>query len=303
MNTTASDSQVANLAFTGPVDDFAEARAALGPVFIGGCVRSATTWAYRVLAQHSALHPPGGSLDHKELRFYDRVLTSPQPSAVGPVLFGELMYVCGKFFADRIGTGTRWLDGTPPNHEAFRHLLEWYPNARCIMRIRHPQEMFWSARKTPWNRDKPAHVLFGQNGANWKKAARTWLSLEEQPDPRVGLFRHEDLVAHPERQIREMFALADVEPTEEMIARGTGWLVHSTAQSVVRVGHMTERRNVVDARSYFLERRREIAADEAFCARVVREVGDLMGELGYHCLTEDIERESPVPTIAQVPPA
>jgi hypothetical protein len=85
-----------------------------------------------------------------------------------------------------------------PHHAKYVHtLLEWYPNGRVIHLVRDARDVCASLGNMPWGRKSAS-----ANAGLW--ADLTLAAERGQGNPRFSRVRYEDLVANPERTLRDL---------------------------------------------------------------------------------------------------
>ena len=160
-----------------------------------------------------------------------------------PAFFATLL----QCYAEAQGK-TRAGEKTPAHARYVNTLLEWYPNARVIHLVRDARDVCASLSNMPWGRKAAM--------ANAKLWADLTLAAERgQGNPRFCRVRYEDLVADPERTLRNLceFVGEQYEPamlgTSPVSTANKPWFLRShEALSKERMGVWQRRlsRNDVD---------------------------------------------------------
>lgn len=182
----------------------------------------------------------------RELSPYWRWLVAnvPQPEMERRLLAGErsergLMSAFMRVYADHLGRPVMG-EKTPAHLNHVETLLEWFPDGRVVHMLRDPRAVFVSDRHR--RRGKPRKpyswlmrvpflfdaVMLLQTTIAWAGAVRRHRALAARYPDRYVLLRFEDLVTHPETELRRLFDFLGVPlpeaPTDvKVVSRGFEW--------------------------------------------------------------------------------
>jgi hypothetical protein len=115
----------------------------------------------------------------------------------------------------------RWGEKTPVYFRHVSQLLRWFPDARVVYLLRDPRGVAASHQvvDTEWADLDPGHVA-----RSWLESVRTLESWTG--DPRVRLFRYEDVVAAPSGTLEELFAFIGGDYDGDLLASRGGAEAH-----------------------------------------------------------------------------
>lgn len=215
-------------------------------IFVGGCGRSGTTLFREILNRHSRIacgpetsifglpfnvnnQAQAWSLDAAELE----ALAAGSRDLVG---YAERFY--RRYLLEPQGK-TRWADKTPNNVRVISRLLTWFPRGRFIHLIRDGRDVACSLRNHPKEKVVNGKVVPVNNNHPISKCATRWLKdtatgLAFRGHPRCLEVRYEDLVDHPESEVRRVCAFLGEEFEPAMLdsekgaeIKGAGRLVNN----------------------------------------------------------------------------
>jgi hypothetical protein len=211
-----------------------------GPVFIAGPERSGTSLIYALLASHPNIamsrrtnmwtHYYNQYGDISKTENFERCLSmmmrykrlhklNPDPERVrhefmqGKRTYARLFALLEEHFAEQLDK-PRWGDKSL-NTERYTDLIfAAYPGARIIHMVRDPRDRYASSLK----RWKVSRSGIGGATALWL----TTIGLAERNQARFPeqymIIRYEDLVAQPEKKLREICTFIDEEYVSEMLS-------------------------------------------------------------------------------------
>lgn len=130
----------------------------------------------------------------------------------GPPTVGGALAIVFRAYAARFGKA-RWGDKRPGYHSYVPTLLRMFPDALFIQLVRDGRDCVASLKKMPWWR---RNVY--QSVAEWNLAVdNARRSARRLPPDRFHQIRYEDLVAHPERELKELCAFLGEEYDPAML--------------------------------------------------------------------------------------
>ncbi|MBI4881979.1 MAG: sulfotransferase [Planctomycetes bacterium] len=200
----------------------------LGPVFLVGCPRSGTTLLQRLLDAHPLVSIAPETFfirrfwkkrrvygDLRDCGRFERLVSDVTalqefadmgldaegfraaaravPRAID-ALFSLLLAEFAKL------RGTPWVGEKTPNHLLYMRTLErFFPDARFVHIVRDPRAVALSWRGVPWSNGSLA-----QDAEVWRRYLATARAKPPRQRERLLLLRYEELVAHPEPQLRKL---------------------------------------------------------------------------------------------------
>lgn len=217
---------------------------AADPIFVGGHVRSGTTWIYDLLTTHnlvagvfeswvfSPLHGVGGLFAREQ---WDAGLDSQMQERIGRPWGLQQMIDRDEMLADLRRLLEGWMgralepqhrylvEKTPPHLEGMHQISEVFPRARFIHVVRDGRDVAVSLRAAArsWN------PLFGQiDGRFYLKQARNWQrsvgaisSAGASLGDRYLELRYEDLHRDPDHWLEQMFDFCGIPHDRPLIER------------------------------------------------------------------------------------
>jgi hypothetical protein len=157
----------------------------------------------------------------------------------------------------------RWGEKTPVYFRHIGQLLDWFPGASIVFLLRDPRGLAAShkAVDTEWADLDPSHVA-----RSWMESVRILSSWSVEP--RVRLFRYEDIVTAPTQTLAELFRFlgSEYEPTltdrQPMDLRENGSFAPDAA---VEASHIDKWRERLSAR--------DVETIEHICGRTMDDHG------------------------------
>ena len=193
------------------------------PVFIVGMVRSGTTLVEQILAAHPQVAAGG------ELRFWIEQLAkfTAGPEDATPSLYASSIEAYERVLDQISTTARRVTDKMPINYQALGAIIRTYPKARIVHCRRNPIDTCLSVYMTPfftapefaYDRED---IVFGYR--EYTRVMRRW--RDTFPPAQILDVRYEQLIADPERSIRELIAFVGLDWDD-------GCLQHSSARGSV----------------------------------------------------------------------
>jgi hypothetical protein len=102
---------------------------------------------------------------------------------------------------------------TPPNIHYVLAILKMFPNARIINIVRDPRDVVNSLLAVPW----ASTSVFG-NVRRWQQCVRLHLKYSQSlPEHTYTSVRYEDLISHPEEELKRLCDFLDISFTTEML--------------------------------------------------------------------------------------
>ncbi|WP_022853137.1 sulfotransferase family protein [Thermodesulfatator atlanticus] len=173
------------------------------PNFIGvGVQRSATTWIFECLREHSEIYVP----PQKELHFFD-------------AHFDKGLNWYKKFFEE--AKGKKAVGEITPdyiyNYKALERIAATIPNVKILVSLRHPVDRAYSAYsllKNSYYKDISFEEAFWQkeyikNVGFYSKHIKVLYNLF--PKKNVLIFLYDDILTCPERVAKEIYKFLDVD--------------------------------------------------------------------------------------------
>lgn len=200
------------------------------PFFIAGFERSGTSLLRAVLHQHPALAIPARG----ELQFFSRWmdrygdLSDPARRAT----FTDAFFSESKFryldvpaenviarFEERYPTYVAFFEAVMEAYAAAQGKPRWgekstthifhldkimahFPGAPIIVIVRDPRDTFLSVVRAAWHRKD--HIQPAAWARKWNDTYAKAAAFMEHEPPRFLLYRHEDFVAHPEKELKRV---------------------------------------------------------------------------------------------------
>ncbi|MFN8518492.1 MAG: sulfotransferase [Chloroflexota bacterium] len=248
-------------------------------VFIGGTPRSGTTLVRRILDRHPSLccGPETSILLPGGMRI-DQVASAYRwPAADLRALMADSPSQ-GAFvdaFAERYRRQRdrpRWAEKTPLNVLCFGWALERFPEARVVHVVRDGRDVVCSMRQHPDRRWVDGVEVKELRPQSVDAYMRRWVrdteaGVAQRDDPRYLEVRYEDLVADPERVMRELVE-----------ALGEQWLPELLVEKVPKGGKRAHANSRISTASVG-RWRQDLTVDER---RRVQAIGrPLLERLGY----------------------
>jgi len=214
-----------------------------GPIFVAGLERSGTSLLYALLASHPNIamtrrtnlwtHFYGqygdleddGNLDrclatmmrYKRLRVLDPDVVRLRRDFVGgPRHDARLFALLEEQYAQRVGR-PRWGDKSLHTERWAVPILGSYPGSRILHMIRDPRDRFASSRAR-WRLRRGG---VGVGAAEWVRSARLAIRNQAAHPDRYRVVRYEDLVTHPDEELRALCEFVD-EPYDVSMLTMTG---------------------------------------------------------------------------------
>ncbi len=198
------------------------------PLFVVGCERSGTTLLAVMVGRHSeiAMTPEthfflrvvprcgwsGGEREGDHAAMVERLFNSPRGGDLGlergevlarfssgAATYPRLFEVVMAIYAENHGK-VRAAEKTPFHLYKVPLILEWFPEARVVGLVRDGRDTVLSILNAPWT----AHRSMRRQSDKWNHAAREALRLRKRYPEKFLLIRYEDLVAEPEKTMREV---------------------------------------------------------------------------------------------------
>jgi hypothetical protein len=197
-------------------------------IIVGGCPRSGTTLFRRILDRHPGIccGPEMNVMIPARFQLGPLTARSGIPAdELRSMLRGSRSQ--GEFvdrFAERYRSmhgKPRWAEKTPLNVRHFGWILERFPQARLIHLIRDGRDVVCSLAEHPDWRWVDGGWVKELHPRPVETYARTWVrdtgaGMRHRGDARYLEVRYEDLVAHPEQTLRDVFRFIE-EPFVEAV--------------------------------------------------------------------------------------
>jgi hypothetical protein len=173
-----------------------------------------------------------------------------------------------------------WIDHTPNNLENIGFLKEIFPDARFIHIVRDGRGVAASFKEVIWG---PNTVL--DAACHWSKKIAVGCSAEVRDPSTVTMVRYEDILTHPEKEIRRLCQFVGIDFRPEML-EAKGLVVPEYTRHQHRlVGSAPQRSKVEDWKERLTKREIEIFEYEC---------GTLLKTLGYETMHETPKRATKV---------
>lgn len=243
------------------------------PVFICGMQRSGTTALWKALTEHSKLKSQRWL--EKEHWFFQEFFQGRHHNAnyregtVDSLYKKNAIEFINYFMTQNFaGIGGRYLTGNPNNVYYIDQLLEYIPNAKFVLMIRHPYSVVWSrlyhpdAYEVQWRSTEDTNNILTEditlNSEYWSSIAQIAIkAIRGYFGKSVLVIRHEDLVIDPGETIKNIFCFIN-EPFEVVVEQS---LLNKIANSYVPPYYELEN----NMKSRFLNSSNEILKNTEFC--------------------------------------
>lgn len=276
-----------------------------GPLFLVGCGRSGTSLLRLMMDAHPDLAVPEESHviyqvargcvqgswpprpdaaavrrfvslldDHRYLSLWELSKTSLglRLEALGDSLsYAALFSALFEEYAARQGK-PRWGDKTPMHVMYIPLLRKLFPDARFVHLVRDGRDVAASLLTRTWG---PTHLFYA--GLYWKWLVLAGLAAGRSLGPDVvRVLRHEDLIAEPEQNLREICAWADLEFDDSMLR------YYQTDSAHLYAARGDEKtRRVLDPPNPALSYRWKQSMSASDQRSLLRQAGALLHTLGY----------------------
>jgi hypothetical protein len=211
-----------------------ERRDALGPIFVGGCDRSGTTFLASLLGGHpDVVAPPEAQFlidgmvraKNGSESFYDIVRQHwryqlwqlPElDHVVEPGSPAQVMRAVAGAFSAAVDKprATRWVDHTPWNTQYSLVLHEIFPRAPFVHIVRDGRAVAHSAMNVDWG------PTTARSAADWwLQRVAFGLATELRLPERTLRVSYEQLVTEPETELRRICGFIDIPFCESMLSR------------------------------------------------------------------------------------
>lgn len=211
-----------------------------GPIFIAGPERSGTSLIYALLASHPNIamtrrtnmwthyYRQYGDLSNPKnferclemMMRYKRLLKlNPDPDRIrrdflkGEPTYANLFAILEQHYAEQMGK-PRWGDKSLNTERYTDKIVQSYPNARIIHMIRDPRDRY-SSSLSRW---KVSRGGIGSGTGIWLNTITQGEQYKKKYPDNYLTLRYEDLVADPEKMLREICEFIDEPYSDEMLS-------------------------------------------------------------------------------------